>query len=150
MATFGTPKAIDEIQEIEPLEEDWYKMRVVEEPELAPNKKQTGQNLVVKLRTSTDDPETTGRAFTIWMSWPTEEDKDKVTSLGQTYEDFKLDQIVAVAAALMGVPKKDLSGDELTIDPGMEAFFYVEKVARDEGEGFFNQINTRQTPRPVE
>jgi hypothetical protein len=158
MATFGTPKALDEIQEIEPLEEDWYKCQVVEEPELAENKKMrddpsqdgAGHNLVIKLRTVTDDEHTTGRAMTIWMSWPSEADKEKTTAIGQTYEDFKLDQICAVAAALMGIPKNELSGDEITIDPGMEAYFYVTKEARQDGEGFFNSIDTRMTPRIVE
>jgi len=159
MPTFDLPKAIDDIQEIEPLDEDWYKLRVSEEPMLEPNKKAkkglsieegAGNNLVVKLRSSTDDENTTGRPFTIWMSWPTKADKEKVTKMGQTYEDFKLDQICAVAAALMGVPKAELSGDEITIDPGMEAYFYVEKVAREDGEGFFNSINTNMTPKIVE
>ncbi len=159
MPTFGLPKSIDDIQEIEPLPEDWYKLRVSEEPELAPNKKANaglsieegaGENMIIKFRSNTDDEKTTGRAFTLWLSWPNEADKEKETKLGQTYEDFKLDQICAVAAALMGVAKADLTGDEITIEPGMEAYFYIESVARDDGEGFFNRINTNMTPRIVE
>src|SRR5574343_1209370 len=77
MAEFEIGKNLDEIQEKGALlEEDWYKVRLVKEPKLEPNKvmKANGpkdkqrKNLVLNLRVVSDDPSINGRPFTRWLS----------------------------------------------------------------------------------
>jgi len=155
MPSFDLPKSIDDVQEPEPLEEDFYVCRVVEDPELKPSKKMQNNpdaedaryNLVVKLRVQSDEPKENGRPLTLYLPWPNANDKTKLTALGQTFEDMFVARIADTAEALMGYK---VEGTHVEVSAGQEAWFYVEKVERQDGAGFMNQLSMNMKPRKLE
>jgi len=156
MATFKLPKNVEDVVQPEALPEDWYTLEIVEEPELAPNKKLAaggpqaegaGMNIVIKCNVVSEIPEHSGRPFTLWVSFPSEQDKDRFTKMGQSYEDFKMDRIKVLMKAFSG---QEPEGDEVDFQPGQRAMFYVVQALGQDGVTVRNDVDIRMAPRAIE
>lgn len=155
MATFTLPKDFEDVASPEPLPEDWYTLEIMDEAELAPNKKLlaggagadgAGMNIVLKCSVVSDVPEFNGRPFTIWLPFPSEQDKDRFTKLGQSFEDFKMDRIKQFVAAFTGAMPE---GSEVDFHPGQRALFYITQSLGQDGVTLRNDIDIRVAPRAV-
>lgn len=144
MTVIILPKEISEIQEPEALPEDYYRLRIVEEPLVEDNKKKkeggadapgAGQNLILLLRVISDIPEHNGRPFKKWLSLPTEADRTDVTAMGQTKEDFKISILARVQAGFSGAP---VEGNEITLESGQEAWCYISRKLAPESSSMNN------------
>ena len=76
MTVFTLPKDVDSIEEAVLLPEDFYNCVIIKEPVLKPNKKMenglseeegAGYNLLVSIKTESEDPEFAGRWFTLYF-----------------------------------------------------------------------------------
>jgi len=92
-------------------------------------------------------PEHSGRPFTLWVSFPSEQDKDRFTKMGQSYEDFKMDRIKVLMKAFSG---QEPEGDEVDFQPGQRAMFYVVQALGQDGVTVRNDIDIRMAPRAIE
>jgi len=141
MPTFKFKKPISEIEEPQLLPEGWTKVRISSKPEIQPNRDQTGENLVVQLRTIADDvPENDNRMLTIWLSMPTEADENEFTGRGQRKSDAKMQNIVNFVEAFGG----DVGDDEVLLDEGMMGQVYVEQRINQNSGEVENSVNIFQ------
>ena len=178
MTVITLPKNFDDIETPTLLEDDYYQMRLVKAPEVLPNAvlkafakergikdfqaalasalaedytsdegKYPGFNLVLSLRTVHDDPMINGRAFKRYLSLPNDGDRKRVIGTGQTSEDFKMSQLMAELSAFLGGPP---SGNEVELEPGMMAEYYVTTQAslRDPNR-LENTIDMNSVPQAV-
>lgn len=155
MTIIRLPKNIEDIQEPEVLPEDYYKLRLIEEPEVAPNKKKqeggetapgAGNNLIMSMRVVSDNPEQNGRPFKKWIGLPTTADKTDVMKSGMTREDSKLKMLGRIQAGFTGVAPE---GDEINLQAGMEAWCYITQGLNQAGTGFENDLDFMQDIKPV-
>lgn len=155
MTIIRLPKDIADIQEPEVLPEDYYKLRLIEEPEIAPNKKKAaggenapgaGDNLVMSMRVVSDNPEHNGRPFRKWIGLPTETDKTDVMRSGMTREDSKLKMLARIQHGFSGIQPE---GDEIVIQSGQEAWCYITQTLNQAGTGFENDLDFMQDIKPV-
>jgi len=160
MAVFSVGKDFSEVQEAQLMPEDWYVMEISAEPEQASNKAmkdggpdapKAGFNIVVKLKSLSEDAEFSGRPFTIWLSLPNTTDEGEFIN-GQDKVDWKLEKIAKIAAAFNGIADwKQLAGDEINLAQGMRAKCYVTQGIGMDGQTPRNDIDTmNMTPQPVE
>ena len=147
MATFKLPKNVEDIQEPELLPEDWYRLRISTEPKAELNKAKTGSNIVLEFRVVSDNPEYNGRGFKKWLSLPSTADEQKTTAMGGTVADFKSKMIAAFVSAFNG---EEVTGDEINLDQGMEAMFYVVTQLSQDQSREINALDDKNAPRPVE
>ena len=131
MTTLKFKKSIDDIEEPALLPEDWYIFRVTEPPEVKDNNSKkkgasyedgAGQNLVLKLRSVSDIAECSGRAFTLYLPYPSEEDMENYDGRGMLKYDAKMERIVDFANKATGC---SADGDEITILPNALIGIYV-------------------------
>ena len=159
MPVFSTGKNFDDIQEAVLMPEDWYLMEITKDPEQLPNKvmkesgadaEKAGFNIVVKMKSISEDPEHNGRPFTIWLSLPNPTDEGEFVG-GQPKEDWKLEQIAKVTAAFNGIEEwKTMEGDEVRLDKGMRAKFYVSQAVGLDGQTMRNEISLMNAaPKPA-
>lgn len=162
MTIINLPKAIGDIQEAQLLPEDYYVMKITQEPTIEPNaemKKQeagesfnedkAGHNLVLRLRVEHDDPMINGRQFTKWLSLPKEGDESRVIeSTGQTIQDFKLEQLSKWYEALSG-QVADPSMESLSFEVGQRCAVHVETGEDFRTHEAVSQINFNKDPKPV-
>lgn len=150
---FSMGKAVDEIQKPIPMPEDWYKFRIVEEPTREPNKKMkenpdqegAGYNIVVKLKSVSNDELYDGRPFTRWLSLPNKSDEGRFTGRGQPMVDFKAEQISKFVAGFGG----GIDGETAELTKGMEAYLYVIQKMDGESGDVFNEIDDRSGIRQI-
>ena len=111
MTVFTLPKDVDDIEEAVLLPEDFYNCVIVKEPVLKPNKKMevglseeegAGYNLIIVLKTESDDPEFAGRWFTLYFGWPTLADENKRDMRGSKISDKKMGDIIKFTLAFGG------------------------------------------------
>jgi len=154
MATFELPKSLDEIQEQELLPEDWYVMRLKEEPKLEPSKKKKADpsdpdgrmNLVLRLKVVHDNPQWNGRGFTKWLAMPNEKDRtEMIEATGQLKEDFFMQRI----AEVLGAFGHEVDGKSIEINAGDEAQFYVSQQPSFDGSRVINVL-ADENPIPVD
>lgn len=159
MAIFSLDKNFEDVQEAQLLPEDWYVMEILEEPQQAPNKAmkeggpqadKAGYNIVLRLRTVSEVPEYSGRVLTVWLSLPNDSDKGEYIQ-GQSKEDWKLERIAKVAAAFKGLDNwKELEGDEISLEKGMQARFYIVQTLGLDGTTARNEVDLMNTaPQPA-
>jgi hypothetical protein len=156
MTTFKLPKKISDVQDQQLLPEDWYIMRLSQEPTVEDNKKMkdggagaegAGQNIVLKMVTVSENPVYNGRMFTMWLPLPNAADRD-IFFNGQSREDSKLERIAAVVSAFNGGNAP--AGDEFELHQGDEALFYVTtETAYNDDSRYVNAIDGKQAPRPI-
>lgn len=156
MTVITLPKEIDDIQEPIPLPEDYYRLRLVEEPFLEDNKKKkegganapgAGLNLILTLRTVSEDPEHNGRGFKKWLSLPTEADKTDITAMGQTKEDFKISILVKVQN---GFSNQQAEGNEIVLEAGQEAWCYISQKLDQSGSRIINELDFMSEIKPID
>lgn len=159
MPVFSVGKDFNDVQEAQLMPEDWYVMEISAEPEQMPNKamkvggpdaEKAGFNIVVKLKSISEDPEYSGRPFTIWLSLPNATDEGEFIN-GQDKVDWKLQKIAKIAAAFNGISDwKQLTGDEINLAKGMRAKCYVTQGIGMDEQTPRNDIDTmNMTPQPV-
>jgi len=126
MAEFDMGKALDDIETPEPVPEDWYIGRIIDEPIVLPNSKRKafreamgedpdswpagtiepddcGNNLIVKFRLESEDIEVNGRGpLTMWLPYPEERDKELRTGDGMIKYDKKMLRIAELAEKAEG------------------------------------------------
>jgi len=146
MTIIRLPKNIDEIQEPEALPEDYYKVRIIEEPEVVKNKKKTGNNLILSLRTISENPSYNGRPFRKWISLPTAEDANSFTSMGQSKEDFKMGMLKKISEGFSGL---SADGNEISLQAGMEAWVYITQGLDQSGTRLTNDLDFMSEIKPV-
>ena len=161
MAEFEIGKDLNEIQEKGALlEPDWYKVRLVKEPKLEPNKvkKSNGpkekqrDNLVLALRVVSDDPTINGRPFTKWLPMPNEFDfKEFDQFSGVPKGDRMLSTAVRWSIAL----GNDCSDGKLHFESGQECFVYIvqeydNRIETPTEDDLRNSIDMNAVPRTVE
>lgn len=141
------PKNLEDVVEPEALPEDFYKLRIVEEPITDSNKKKkeggpdapgAGDNLILSLRVQSDQPEYNGRPFKKWLGLPSEADKNDVMQNGMTREDSKLKMLGRVQTAFAGVEPE---GNEINLQAGQEAWCYITQSLDAEGVRFVNDLD---------
>ena len=160
MAEFGLPKGLDEIQEKGALlEPEWYKVRLVKEPKLVPNKvkkaggpiAQSRDNLVLTLRVTSPDPAINGRPFTKYLPMPNGTDFE-------TMDEFvgipKGDRMLGTALKWSTAFGNDCSDGKLHFNAGQEAFVYViqeydNRVESPTEDDLRNSIDMNALPRQV-
>lgn len=160
MAEFGLPKNIDEIQEKGALlEPEWYRIRLVKEVKLEPNKiKKSGgpqekqrDNLVLTLRVVSSDPSVNGRPFTKWLPMPNKFDfeaMDEYTGVP------KGDRMLSTALKWSTAFGNDCSDGKLHFESGQECFVYViqeydNRVESPTEDDLRNAIDINALPRSV-
>ena len=135
MATFMLGKEKDDLQGPVFLPEDWYTLEITQEVTKEKNRnwkdgginlpaeniEGAGENLVIRGRIISDEPEFSGRPFTKWLGLPNPSDKGKYMNNGQPKEDWKLDQIYKWVEAFSGT----IEGSEVSLAIGMKAQVYV-------------------------
>jgi len=155
MTTILLPKDISSIQEPEALPEDYYKLRIVEEPTIIPNKKKelggvnapgAGDNLFMRLRVISENPEFNGRSFRKWIPLPNEADKLDFTTMGQSKEDFKMSMLAKISAGFSGIEPE---GNEINLQAGQEAWVYVTQGLDQTGTRFMNEVDFMSQIKPV-
>lgn len=161
MAEFEIGKNLDEIQEKGALlEEDWYKVRLVKEPKLEPNKvmKANGpkekqrKNLVLNLRVVSTDPSINGRPFTKWLPMPNEND---FTLIDEFTGVPRGDRMLSAAIKWSIAFGNDCSDGKLHFESGQEAFVYViqeydNRIEDPSVDDLRNSIDMNTVPRSVE
>lgn len=164
MATFKMNKKIGDIEKPELLPDDWYIVRLVKEPKLAPNKAKrnglseaegAGDNIVLNFRVQSDNPKWHGRPFTKWLGVPNDADEENYNEYsGMKKSDEKLERIAQWAAALAGKSIDTLTNNKnLEFNSGDECMVYiVQELDNREGheEEMTNSIDFNSVPRPVE
>lgn len=135
MATFSLGKEKDDLQEPVLLPEDWYTLEITAEVAQEKNAKWkeggidlsadqiegAGENIVIRGRIVSDEPEFNGRPFTKWLPLPNPSDKNQFMNNGQPKEDWKLEQIYKWVAAFAGT----VEGSEVSLATGMKAQVYI-------------------------
>jgi len=153
--SFKFPKSVNEIQGNVTLPEGFYRMRLVQEPVIADNRKKkdglseadgAGQNLILKFRVVSDDPSENGRAFTRYLPMPRpgidENTFDNFT--GQAMLDKKMEMIVSWVEAFGG----EIEEDEFTLRPGGEAA--VKVIIEDRDGQPSNSLCMNTVPKPLD
>lgn len=162
MAIIQLPKQVGDIQEAQLLKEDYYTMRIVDEPEIKPNaqlrakeegkpysEEKCGHNLVLKLRIEHEDPMIHGRMFTKWLPLPGENDADRIVpSTGQSVLDSKLETLRKYAEAFSG-QVIDESSDQLSFETGQRAALFVSTGENFQSGEPESQLDFNKEPRPV-
>jgi hypothetical protein len=162
MTVLNLPKTLGEVQEARLLDEDWYLMRVVEEPKIEPNAhnraqmkgeqydpEKVGHNFILKLKIESEEPMINGRAFTKYLSLPNEHDDSRSHALtGQSMTDWKLEQIKKYAEAFSGNLLDD-STDEIVINEGDRAYIYVSTAPDNRTGDDRNELDMNKDPKPV-
>jgi hypothetical protein len=158
MAEFGLPKSIDEIQEKGALlEQDWYKVRLVKEPKLVPNKvkkaggpkEQSRDNLVLSLRVVSEDPSINGRPFTKYLPMPNNNDFEIMDEfIGIPKGDRMLGSALKWSTAF----GNDCSDGKLHFESGQEAYAYIiqeydNRVESPTEDDLRNSIDMNALPR---
>lgn len=106
--------------------------------------KTPGLNWVLSLRTVHDMAELSGRSFRRYLPLPNALDKERYTANGQTFEDWKMENILGEVEAFTGAPP---AGDQVTLEAGQVAMYYV-KVRYNEQRGRNeNEIDINMAPR---
>jgi len=155
MTVITLPKNIEDIQEPEALPEDYYRMRIVEEPLVDSNKKKkeggssapgAGDNLILSLRVISEDPEYNGRPFKKWLGLPSEADRTDIMQSGQTREDQKIAMLARVEEGFSGSRPE---GNEINLRAGMEAWCYITHGLDQSGTRFVNDLDFMQEIKPV-
>ena len=145
MTTLTMKKSVDEIEQPEPIQEDWYMAIVTKAPEIKPNKKKqnglsyeegAGDNLIIPLRIVSDD-DADGRSFTLYLPYPEDKDDEKFNPIGMKIYDAKMERIVAFAEAATGCVVDE---NEITILPNAQVGVYVQVEMDQQGENLINSI----------
>ena len=158
MAEFGLPKSIDDIQERGALlEPEWYRVRLIKEPKLVPNKvkkaggpkDQARDNLVLGLRVLSEDPSINGRPFTKYLPMPNDNDFEVMDEfLGIPKGDRMLGTALKWSIAF----GNDCSDGKLHFDAGQEAYIYIiqeydNRVESPTEDDLRNSIDMNALPR---
>lgn len=145
MATFNLQKERDDLQAPVLCPEDWYTLGIAQDVTQEKNAKWkeggvdlpaediegAGENLVIRGRIVSDEPEFNGRFFTKWLALPNPSDENKFMNNGQPKADWKLDQIYKWVEAFGGT----IEGSDVSLAIGMKASVYVVQEAdRQTGE----------------
>ena len=147
MTTLRFAKPIDGIEEPTLLPEDWYVLQVVKPPKVEDNDKKkkglsydqgAGQNLVISLRTISDIPEYSGRAFTLWLPYPSEEDLTNYDGGGMLKYDRKMERIAEFADKATGCSAE---GEEVTILPNAMIGIYITQGLDQQGQKLINNLD---------
>ena len=129
--TLGFSKRIDEVAEAILLPEEWYDFVVIEDPKVAPNNamredpesEKAGMNWIVTMKSQCDEPEFSGRRFTLFFGVPKESDEENYTQDGQKISDAKMERIVEFVKNFGG----DVGEDEVTLTAGARGQCYVQQ-----------------------
>jgi len=145
-------KTVDDIEEPELMEEDWYKARVVTDPVIEDNKAAkaglppedgAGKNYIVKFKLEHKEPKINGRRFTAWLPYPVPEDEDKYDGMGNKVYDKKMGRIMALADCAQG---SVLDGKTATVMPNSLVMVYVTRGLDMNGENIINSIDAFRDP----
>jgi len=166
MATFQVGIGKEDIQEGVLLPEDWYVMRIIEEPFEDKNaawkavgkdlpykvasevNEKAGKNIVLRLVMESEIPEFHERRFTKWLSLPNAGDEGKYMNDGQPKVDWKASIIYKWVEAFQGI----VEGKEVTLAQGQKALVYViqEIDRRESSDGaIVNTISMNVHPRAL-
>ena len=147
MTTLTFDKNIEDIEEPTLLPEDWYIFRVTEPPKIEDNKakkdKKTysegaGKNLIISLRSVSENPEHSGRAFKLYLPYPVAEDMENYDGRGMMKYDAKLERIADFAEKATGCSAE---GNEITILPNALIGIYVTQALDQQGEKPINNLD---------
>jgi len=151
---FKFPKSTSEIQGTVVLAPGYYRMRIVKEPTIEPNRKKkdglppsegAGDNFVLRLRVISDDPAENGRAFTKYLPMPKPEDAEEFDQFtGQPILDRKMEAIVAWVQAFGGT----IEEDEFDLRAGGEAAVAI--IVEDRDGNPINAIDMNALPKPLD
>jgi hypothetical protein len=106
-----------------------------------------GLNWVLDLRTVSADKLINGRSFRVYLGIPTAEDANRVTPMGQTVQDSKMERIKKHLEAFSGGVDGAAASAELT--PGDSAMFYVVQRYSDFSARDENTIDIGSDPQPI-
>ena len=141
MALITLPKSFDDIEEPEPLEEDWYPMEICDKIKVDEKK----HYMLIPLRIMDSDARYAGRRLNLLLSLPKPEDFEKFTAQGQSYVDFKM-QLIRETAEAMGAP---MEGNQVEFTEGLAAQFYVRKTVDEETGREQSEIDSFTPARPI-
>ena len=162
MAIIQLPKAIGDIQEAQLMAEDYYTMRITQEPTIEPNRElknkeegkpcdesKCGHNLILKLRVEHEDPMLNGRFFTKYLPLPKEGDESNIIpSTGQSVLDSKLETLRKYYEAFSGQLADD-NMDQLSFEAGQRAALYVSTGSNFRTGEAESQLDFNKEPKPI-
>ena len=99
-----------------------------------------GINWVLDLKTVSHDTMVNGRAFRIYLPIPVAGDDKRVTPMGQTQEDAKMERIQKHLEAFQG--EIDLAAQNAELAPGDSAMFYIVQRESNFGQNAGKMENT--------
>lgn len=111
------------------------------------NGQYAGLNWVLNLRVEHEDPLIRGRSFKVYLGIPIPEDANRVTPLGQTVEDSKMEKIKDHLDAFKS-GQLDGASDEAELIPGDMARFYVVQRDNERFGRIENTIDINSKPEP--
>jgi len=147
MATFEFAKDAADIEEPELIDQDWYVCVITKVPEIKPNAKKkdgasyedgAGDNLVFSLRIISDDEIANGRAFTMWIPYPSAEDMETRDGRGQLKYDAKMARLIEIAEKGAGC---SADGDTIDILPNARIGLYVNQSVNNRNNEIENSID---------
>lgn len=139
MAELEFGKSVDDIEAPTLLGEGWKLMELMDEPKVEPNQafkedpngEKAGHNWLVHLATVSEEPEFSGRRFTLWLGIPKPGDEKKYTQNGQKIYDAKMSRIVQFVEAFGGT----ISGSRVSLGKGARGQCYVlQAINKQTGE----------------
>jgi len=110
------------------------------------NGQYAGLNWVLNLKTVSPDKMVNGRSFRVYLGVPNKGDDKRVTPLGQTVEDAKMERIMKHLEAF----QQEVAGDSAELVPGATAMFYVVQRFSDYSQKDENTIDIGTDPMAVE
>ena len=144
MPTFTFSKPIDDIEEPQLLEEDWYLAEISATPTLEKNKKMeddpnqegAGYNLVVKVKLI--EGEALNRRFNLYLPWPSVADEDAYDGVGMKVSDAKMQRIANFTTKFGGIA----DGTDVVLEEGMRGYLYVLTELAQDGQTMRNNVDT--------
>lgn len=146
--TMEFSKSVDDIEEPVPIPEDWYVFLIATAPQIKPNQKKrdgltyedgAADNLVVNLRTISDEPEYNGRGMTIWLPYPCPEDEEAFNRDGMKKYDEKFQRLALFAETAKGC---DIEGSTINIRANGRIGLYVtQAISRSDPNKLENNID---------
>ena len=147
MAEFEFLKDMDDIEEPVLLSEDWYTVRVVDQPELKKNaaardgkayEDGAGMNLEIPVRVVSEIPEENGRRFRLYIPYPVEEDLQHYDARGQLKYDAKLERLKNFCESFT---KCHIEGNKISIAVGAEGKIYITQSMDQQGTQMTNSFD---------
>ncbi|MBW1739295.1 MAG: hypothetical protein JRJ69_17655 [Deltaproteobacteria bacterium] len=156
MAEFEFLKDMGDIEEPILLSEDWYTVKVVDQPKVEKNaaardgksyEDGAGMNLEIPVRVISDIPEESGRSFRLYIPFPVEEDLGHYDSRGQLKYDAKMERIKNFCESFS---RCQMEGNKVSIPIGAVGMIYITQGMDRNGRELTNSFDLFSGFKPAQ